>query len=96
MQHRALLGALDRHRGEDARTTRCGELDELLREVVPAHTLSDVPVGVFLSGGIDSALTAYYLNAPRTYSLGFEARERSELDAARARRGASWHACTPR
>src|SRR5580658_4132131 len=59
-------------------------LDELLREVVPAHTLSDVPVGVFLSGGIDSALTTYYLDAPRTFSLGFEAGDRSELDAARA------------
>jgi asparagine synthase (glutamine-hydrolysing) len=60
------------------------ELDRLLREVVPAHTLSDVPVGVFLSGGIDSALTAYYLKAPRTYTLGFEARGRSELEGARA------------
>ena len=59
------------------------ELDALLREVVPAHTLSDVPVGVFLSGGIDSALTAYYLDAPRTYTLGFEAGARSEADAAR-------------
>ena len=59
-------------------------LDEVLRLVVPAHTLSDVPVGVFLSGGMDSALTAYYLDAPRTFSLGFEERDRSELDAARA------------
>jgi asparagine synthase (glutamine-hydrolysing) len=59
------------------------ELDQLLREVIPAQTLSDVPVGVFLSGGIDSALTAYYLDAPRTYTLGFEAGGRSELDAAR-------------
>jgi asparagine synthase (glutamine-hydrolysing) len=59
-------------------------LDELLRDVVPAHTLSDVPVGVFLSGGMDSALTTYYLDSPRTYSLGFAARDRSELDAARA------------
>src|SRR5450631_1838119 len=59
-------------------------LDEVLRLVVPAHTLSDVPVGVFLSGGMDSALTAYYLDAPRTFSLGFDARDRSELDAARA------------
>src|ERR1700735_205669 len=55
------------------------ELDALLREVIPAHTLADVPVGVFLSGGIDSALTASYLRAPRTYSLGFEAKARSEL-----------------
>jgi asparagine synthase (glutamine-hydrolysing) len=60
------------------------ELDALLRDVVPAHTLSDVPVGVFLSGGIDSALTAYYLDAPRTYTLGFDAGARSEADAARA------------
>jgi asparagine synthase (glutamine-hydrolysing) len=59
------------------------ELDALLREVVPAHTLSDVPVGVFLSGGIDSALTAYYLEAPRTYTLGFDLGRRSESGAAR-------------
>jgi asparagine synthase (glutamine-hydrolysing) len=60
------------------------ELDMLLREVVPAHTLSDVPVGVFLSGGIDSALTAYYVQAPRTYTLGFDVGERSEASAARS------------
>jgi asparagine synthase (glutamine-hydrolysing) len=59
------------------------ELDALLREVVPQHTVSDVPVGVFLSGGIDSAVTTYYLDAPRTYTLGFEAGSRSEADAAR-------------
>jgi asparagine synthase (glutamine-hydrolysing) len=58
------------------------QLDQLLREVVPQHTVSDVPVGVFLSGGIDSALTAFYLDAPRTYTLGFEG-GRSEADAAR-------------
>jgi asparagine synthase (glutamine-hydrolysing) len=60
-----------------------GELDELLREIIPAQTLSDVPVGVFLSGGIDSALTTYYLDRPHTYTLGFESSARSETDAAR-------------
>jgi asparagine synthase (glutamine-hydrolysing) len=60
------------------------QLDDVLREVVPAHTLSDVPVGVFLSGGMDSALTTYYLPRPRTFSLGFDARDRSELDGARS------------
>jgi asparagine synthase (glutamine-hydrolysing) len=59
------------------------QLDDLLRDVVPAHTLSDVPVGVFLSGGMDSALITYYLDGPRTYSLGFDSRDRSELEAAR-------------
>lgn len=59
------------------------ELDALLREVIPQHTVSDVPVGVFLSAGVDSALTAYYLDAPRTYTLGFEAENRSEAAAAR-------------
>ena len=59
------------------------QLDALLAEVIPQHTVSDVPVGVFLSGGIDSALTAYYLDAPRTYTLGFESGARSEADAAR-------------
>jgi asparagine synthase (glutamine-hydrolysing) len=67
------------------------ELDALLRDVVPAHTLADVPVGVFLSGGIDSALTAYYLDGPRTYTLGFDAGARSETEAARR---AAAHLCT--
>jgi asparagine synthase (glutamine-hydrolysing) len=58
-------------------------LDALLNEVVPDHTVSDVPVGVFLSGGMDSAMTTYYLDAPHTYTLGFEAGGRSETDAAR-------------
>jgi asparagine synthase (glutamine-hydrolysing) len=58
------------------------QLDQLLQQVVPAQTVSDVPVGVFLSGGIDSALTTYYLDRPHTYSLGF-AGARSELAAAR-------------
>jgi asparagine synthase (glutamine-hydrolysing) len=59
------------------------QLDALLHEVVPDHTISDVPVGVFLSGGMDSALTTYYLDAPHTYTLGFEAGARSEAEAAR-------------
>ena len=70
-----------RHRSADETVQL---LDETLRTVVPAHLLSDVPVGVFLSGGIDSALTTYYLDRPRTFSLGFEASERSELEAARS------------
>jgi len=67
----------------DADATR-EALDELLGRVIPETTLADVPVGVFLSGGVDSALTASYLKQPRTFTLGFEARGRSEAAAARA------------
>ena len=58
-------------------------LDSLLRTVVNAHTLADVPVGVFLSGGLDSATITYYLKRPKTFTLGFDVANRSEADAAR-------------
>ncbi len=57
-------------------------LNELLGRVIPETTLADVPVGVFLSGGVDSALTTSYLKQPRTFTLGFEARGRSEAGPA--------------
>jgi asparagine synthase (glutamine-hydrolysing) len=60
------------------------ELDALLQQVIPEQTVADVPVGVFLSGGIDSALTACYLDRPHTYTLDFPGDRRSEAAAARA------------
>ncbi|MCC7462563.1 MAG: asparagine synthase (glutamine-hydrolyzing) [Gammaproteobacteria bacterium] len=58
-------------------------LDALLARVVTAHTLADVPVGVFLSGGIDSATLTYHLRRPKTFTLGFDVQGRSEAQAAR-------------
>ncbi len=36
-------------------------LDAVLKTVMPEHLMSDVPVGVFLSGGLDSAAVTAYL-----------------------------------
>lgn len=53
------------------------ELERLFGEAVKRRLMSDVPLGVFLSGGIDSSLVAkfmtYYSSDPiRTFSIGFE------------------------
>jgi asparagine synthetase B (glutamine-hydrolysing) len=49
-------------------------LEELLHEVVPAHMIADVPIGVFLSGGIDSTAVVASLDRPRTFAIGFDDR----------------------
>jgi asparagine synthase (glutamine-hydrolysing) len=64
------------------------ELRGRLRDSVRAHLVSDVPVGVFLSGGVDSsliaALAAQESSEPlRTFTIGF--RERSFDETAGAR-----------
>ncbi|HXH82340.1 MAG TPA: asparagine synthase (glutamine-hydrolyzing) [Candidatus Tectomicrobia bacterium] len=63
------------------------ELEGLLKVVVAQHLLSDVPLGIFLSGGVDSsslvALTREVSAAPvRTFSIGFPERTYDELDRA--------------
>jgi asparagine synthase (glutamine-hydrolysing) len=64
------------------------ELRARVRDSVRAHLVSDVPVGVLLSGGVDSsflaALAAEESNEPlRTFSIGFEERSFDELGDAR-------------
>jgi asparagine synthase (glutamine-hydrolysing) len=66
----------------------CEELYSLLTTTVKQHLASDVPLGVFLSGGVDSstlvALMSKISSQPvRTFSIGFEEESYNELaDAA--------------
>jgi len=62
---------------------------ELLEGAVNSHLMSDVPLGVFLSGGVDSSAVAALMTKLRrepveTFSVGYAEQSYSELPFARA------------
>ncbi|MCG7531141.1 asparagine synthase (glutamine-hydrolyzing) [Psychrobium sp. MM17-31] len=65
------------------------ELDNILNSAVHEQLASDVPVGAFLSGGIDSSLIVAMMNKTTdsnvdTFSIGFEDKEYNEAEHAKA------------
>lgn len=63
-------------------------LEELLDRTVTSHLVADVPLGVLLSGGLDSGMIAAYTarsaSQTQSYSLGFADWEQNELEMARS------------
>ena len=61
---------------------------DLLEGAVTSHLMSDVPLGVFLSGGLDSSAVAALMTKIRrepieTFSVGYSEQTYSELPYAR-------------
>lgn len=75
---------------EDSRSDRyyISEWTELFEESVRLRLMADVPLGMFLSGGIDSSAIAAVMSGLvsdpiKTFSVGFAEREANELEYAR-------------
>lgn len=68
----------------------CAEiLSGLIKEAVRGHLVSDVPLGAFLSGGIDSSTVVGYMSQAmsdpvQTFSIGFDDQTYNELPYAKA------------
>ena len=58
------------------------QVNELLTRSIKTHTMGDIPIGSFLSGGYDSSALIYYMNKAKyptsTFSIGFENWNESE------------------
>jgi len=68
--------------------TAKSELNDILTDAVMKRMVADVPVGTFLSSGIDSALVTAIAQrntgAPvNTFTIGFNEKERNEADGAK-------------
>jgi len=65
----------------------CLRLEEFISEAVGSHLESEVPLGAFLSGGIDSSTVTSFMKEHsrlpvKTFSLGFDVKTHDELNYA--------------
>ena len=63
---------------EDREPPSDEELEWLIKDSIRLRRRSDVPVGSYLSGGLDSTILTYLLKPDHTWTVGFN--EMNEFD----------------
>lgn len=59
------------------------EIDKTITKSIDTHLISDVPIGAYLSGGIDSSYVVSYLKPDKTFSVGFDYQNFNEVPYAK-------------
>lgn len=59
------------------------KIDKVITSSIDTHLISDVEIGSYLSGGIDSSYVVSYLKPDKTFSVGFNYNEFNEIPQAK-------------